>query len=716
MAILEDGMGSPMMEALPEEDDVFEEDEGEGEDASEDEDAFLERLQSERNARLASASAKRPESARAPRPESARHPNGSSNATATATARRMTGRSGCGDGDVDGGLESPRPGAAPSSSGRSVVGGGGGGGVGYRNGSNTGRPVSAVRTSRGGGGFTSARGRLTHHHHEFQPYDPHDPLDADPLNGGGGGNGNGGGAYGVPPRRQQHNRRASSLEKGSNSPASTSGKLSQSPYALGSGGGVRGSSARSNRGGVAGTTGDDVLGRSTAGSSGSGGGGRVSTKGGGGFQGFQGFGGSTNNFASTGGFSTGRSRASGGGGGKAPEASAPLEWWPKDSRRERERARKAFDSTPAPISYPAFAEPKTPAPARSGNRAWQSSSSPSDGNDNAKLSDISRVRAVAVYGGGGGAVMARALNGVPPPLLSPVLGAAAGGAAGAGAGRRPQSAFASLNARATATGGARPTSATGARPTSAVRGGNRPQTAGSGTLRDIPEATKKIAAENPPPWKQPPAEQRKIGNNLTSTSPSAGAASASAVHLKNAVYEKHARADAPAYDALKPMFGPGHRSQRAGAYEEIGKSGLLQARHGTTMKEVLAEQRRARVVIGLRAVLALGSNRGGSGGGGGGGRRNSGGGGGGKSGDGRKGGDGESMLTETELDTRSSEDAGEDEEEEDVLAELDAQAEEGGAESADGADAADGDESETPRAEVVADEEAAEVDAEGVDK
>ena len=193
------------------------------------------------------------------------------------------------------------------------------------------------------------------------------------------------------------------------------------------------------------------------------------------------------------------------------------------------------------------------------------------------------------------------------------------------------------------------------RPTSDIRSGTRPRTAGDLTrgikLRDLPKAAEAKAtattseektgskegnnaktttsggkkretggkpsgaAENPPPWKQKQNDGTNPPSSLPSSSappPSMGVGK-SAVHLKRVkpVYEKSARPiSAVTYDTLKPVFGPDHRSKREGAYEEIGKSGLLAARHGTTMEEVLREQRRARVINGLRAVLAVGSARG----------------------------------------------------------------------------------------------------------
>ena len=288
MAVLEDGMGSPMTlgdisEALSEEevddddDDVFEE---EVDEDDEDDDAFLERMQRERAARLNTSSSRRPESAVRGRPESARRLASSSGAAMS------TGRGGdTSGGDLDFVRTPARPGTAEaplSTTGRSIVGDGFDGSVGRSNDSRTtrdsanARPVSAARRGQrgGGAGFASARGRLTNHHNEFQPYDPYDPLDGDPVASSSGGGGCGGkDAYGAPGRMHNSRRTTASPAEKETDKASTvsplsnlmygSGKLSRSPYAQSLGGSLR---ARGDkRDGLVAPGEDDIMG-STVGS------------------------------------------------------------------------------------------------------------------------------------------------------------------------------------------------------------------------------------------------------------------------------------------------------------------------------------------------------------------------------------------------------------------------------------------------------------------
>ena len=526
MAVLEDGMGSPLTlgdisEALSEEEV---DDDDDDDDDEEDDDAFLERMQRERQARLnnnnnnnTSSSSRRPESAARIRPESARRP-ASSGGVAMSTGRGRSGTSG----DMDFVRTPARPATAesPSSTGRSLsfVGGDVDGSVGRgsrttnnssgssrttggssaRGSGGAARPVSAVRRdSRGVGAGYVRREHLTNHHNEFQPYDPYDPLDGDPVSSSSGG-GDGRDAYGAPGR--MHNspssRRATTAEKKEISPSQYygSGKLSRSPYAQSlSGSLLRARGDNSRKGGLI-TPGDDDIMGSTVGSNASsvlgGGGGRGTSarrkeKESGAAGASAGFGigngrvgqhENENKIDSRGG---GGGRA-GGAGGKSPDAS-PLEWWPKDSRRERERLRKAFDTSPAPLSYPMFAEPRatmttsvttttmttTSRPntagtgaTRGGGRnsrggAWQqhpsavasprSTTGGVGGVHNKKqLSQVSGERAAAVYlagSGGARAVMAR-LSGRSAgstatqlsPLLSAVTGATGAKEEGAGPG------------------------------------------------------------------------------------------------------------------------------------------------------------------------------------------------------------------------------------------------------------------------------------------
>lgn len=458
------------------------------------------------------------------------------------------------------------------------------------------RPGSARAHGGGGGGGLASgcrrRGLVVPDHRlhgEFQTYDSNDPLDADPWGGGPSGDGDGdGGAYGVPARIQTGISSEHFTRRSLPLPSYPRSLSPSSPaHSLHGGVDVSVGASRTHNSDPAGTS-KDALGFATGSST------RAVLATGGTRR---------SSFGSDGcGFGTGRS----GDGGTASEANAGLDWWPNDSRRQRECGTKAaFDTTPFTVSYPLFAEPRTPRTnggrqtcGGKSNGSWQLLSL---GKDAGTLSDISRQRAAVVYGGN--TPISRSLGGrasrAATALLSPVLGARA-----AGRGHLASATPPVPNAPA------RPSSATN-RPTSATRGVYRPSTAGSGgggagTLRDIPEAmsnrrdgNKSAAAAfaHPPHWKPP---------HLAATA-------AAAVHTQRVkpAHKRHSRpTSAPAYDALKPMFGPGHRSQCSGGYEAIGRSSLLPARHGITMQEVLSAQRRARITFSQEDALALGTPRG----------------------------------------------------------------------------------------------------------
>lgn len=550
MAVLEDGLGSPMMdisEAVLEEEEEFEDEsfeeeedddmiEEDGDSDDEDDEAFLARMQEERLARLAAAEAKRPPSARRARPESA-HP---------ASASRVE--------------SVPEDEAVCLGATRVVV------GATRSTGDepNEPTPVSATRPRSSRGGLSSS-GRLTQAHNEFTPYDPHDPLAADPFADD---NTSAGGAYGAPAHDPRGDKR------GALKPKMAQGReaLRRSPYGE-SLGDIKGG-GRAQRVGAVGTrrvTEEDILGsvvdslslRST---------GMPSSSRGGSVDGDR---------RPTAMFDTSVWRSSGR--GEPLETSAPLEWW----SNSRERTRRTFDTTPAKVTYPAFAEPKTPS---SSGRLKMGP----------KPRHTSSDRVAAVYGvGDARAVMARALSGraagEPPAELSPVLMTRGRGTRDT---RRPWTAL------------ARPSTSVG-HPSSERRAGSgRPTTAGprSPTMgpgdAGVNLRGRSTASDRAPSGRK---ESAVGGRGRPASATSVGALT----RRVGVVYEKRANtpsAAVSAYDTLKPMFGPDHRSQRAGAYEELAKSGPL-TRYGITMKEVLAEQRRARAEIARSAMGAAGGAR-----------------------------------------------------------------------------------------------------------